>query len=51
MASGMKKAVIVVRLISEGGSISNSQIVREILAEAEIPWAKNIVKVITGTEI
>lgn len=41
----MKKAVIVVNVVPEGSSVSDSRIVKEILAEATIPWAENIEKV------
>jgi hypothetical protein len=34
----MKKAVIIVKLIPESSGVSGSQIVKEILAEAKIPW-------------
>lgn len=41
----MKKAVIVVKLVPEGTGVNDSQIVKEILAEAKIPWAEKIEKV------
>jgi hypothetical protein len=41
----MKKAVIIVRLVPESSDVSDAQIVREIIAEAEIPWAEKIEKV------
>jgi len=41
----MKKAVIVVRFVPESNGVSNGQIVKEILAEAKIPWAEKIDKV------
>lgn len=41
----MKKAVIVVKLVPESSDVSDSQIVKEILAEAKIPWREDIEKV------
>jgi len=41
----VKKAVIIVKLVPESSGVSDSQIVKEILAEAKILWAENIEKV------
>jgi len=41
----MKKAIIVVRLVPESRDVSDDQIVKEILAEAKIPWSEKIEKV------
>ena len=41
----MKKAVIIVKLVPESSGVSDRQIVKEILAEAKIPWAAKIEKV------
>jgi len=40
----MKNAVIIVKLVPESSGVSDRQIVKEILAEAKIPWAENIEK-------
>jgi len=40
----MKKAMIIVKLVPESSDVSDSQIVKEILAEAKIPWAGKIEK-------
>lgn len=41
----MKKAIVVVRLVPESKDGSDGQIVKEIVAEATIPWAKNIERI------
>jgi len=41
----MKKAVIIVKLFSESSDLSQEQIVKEIIAEAKIPWAEKKEKV------
>jgi hypothetical protein len=41
----MKKAVIIVKLFPESSNASEDQIVKEIIAEAKIPWAEKIEKV------
>lgn len=41
----MKKAVIIVKLVPESSDVSQEQIVKEIIAEAKIPWAAKIEKV------
>jgi len=41
----MKKAVIVVRLVQESSDVSDHQIMKEIIAEAKIPWVATIEKV------
>lgn len=38
----MKKAVIIVKLVPESSDVSDGQIVKEIIAEAKIPWAAKI---------
>jgi len=38
----MKKAVIIVKLVPESKDVSDSQIVKEIVAVAKIPWAAKI---------
>ena len=40
----MNKAVIIVKLVPESNDVSDSQIVKEIIAEAKIPWAAKIEK-------
>lgn len=40
-----KKALIEVRLVPESKTINNGTIEKEIKKEAQIPWAKEIVKV------
>ncbi|MFP3984966.1 MAG: hypothetical protein ACLFU9_03235 [Candidatus Bathyarchaeia archaeon] len=47
----MKKAIIVVKLVPESSSVSDSQIVKEILAEAKIPWAEKIEKVTVSRNV
>jgi hypothetical protein len=41
----MKKAVIIVRLVLESSDASDDQIVKEIIAEAKIPWVAKIERV------
>jgi hypothetical protein len=38
----VKKAVIIAKLVSESDSVGESQVVREIVAEAGVLWAANI---------
>jgi hypothetical protein len=38
----VKKTVIIAKLVSESDSVGESQVVREIVAEARILWAANI---------
>jgi hypothetical protein len=38
----VKKAVITVRLVPESNDASDDQIVKEIIAEAMVPWAARI---------
>jgi len=40
-----KKVVIEVSLVPESAEMSNSQIEKEILKEASIPWGKEVKKV------
>ena len=40
----MKKATIIVKLVPESRGVSDGQIVKEIIAEAKIPWAAKIEK-------
>jgi len=47
----MKKAVIVVRLVPESTGVSDSQIVKEIFAEAKIPWAEKIERVTVSRNV
>ena len=35
----MKKAIMIVKLVPESSGVSDGRIVKEILAEAKIPWA------------
>jgi hypothetical protein len=41
----MKKAVIIVKLVPESNDVGEERIVKEIIAEAKIPWAAKIEKV------
>lgn len=45
-----KKAIITVKLVSEASEVPNSQIEKEILKDAQIPWCREIVKVTVTTE-
>lgn len=40
----MKKAMIIIKLVLESIDVSDSQIVKEIVAETEIPWVEKIEK-------
>jgi hypothetical protein len=40
-----KKAIITVKLVEEASEVSNNQIKKEILKDAQIPWSKGIEKV------
>ena len=45
-----KKAIITVKLVSEASEVPNSQIEKEILKDAQIPWCKEIKKVTVKNE-
>jgi len=47
----MKKAVIIVKLVPESNDVSDGQIVKEIIAEAKIPWAAKIEKVTVSRSV
>jgi len=47
----MKKAIIIVKLVPESSGVSDGQIVKEILAEAKIPWAACIEKVTISRKV
>jgi hypothetical protein len=47
----MKKAVITVKLVPESSEASDRQIVKEIIAEAKIPWAAKIEKVTVSRNV
>ncbi len=47
----MKKAVITVKLVPESRGVSDRQIVKEIIAEAKIPWAAKIKKVTVSRNV
>ena len=47
----MKKAVIIVKLVPESSDVSQEQIVKEIIAEAKIPWAEKIEKVTVSRNV
>ena len=47
----MKKAAIIVKLVPESSNVNDRQIVKEILAEAKIPWAEKIEKVTVSRNV